>query len=74
MVTIELTQVDEKTRLHLIHSQLANPDFQKSASAGWHSHLDLLVDVGSGGEPRDFWIHFEKMQLEYNERVAKAAN
>ena len=74
LVTIELTQVGEITRLHLIHSRLANPEFQKGASAGWHSHLDLLIDLVSGVEPRDFWVHFEKMQAEYDQRVANATN
>ena len=71
LVTIELTQVGEKTRLHLIHSRLANLDFQKGASAGWHTHLDLLVDHVSGNDVRDFWMHFEKVQAEYDELLAK---
>lgn len=74
LVTIELTQFGEKTRLHLIHSRLANPDFQKGASAGWHAHLDLLVDLVSGVEARDFWIHFEQIQTEYNQRVSQVEN
>ena len=66
IVSIELTQVGEKsTQLHLVHSKLADPNFQKSASAGWHAHLDLLADLTGGLEIRDFWLHFEKIQPEY---------
>ena len=72
IVAIELTQVGENTRLHLVHSKLSNPDFQKGASAGWHAHLDLLVDLIEGVETRDFWVHFQKLQAEYEQRVAEA--
>ena len=58
IVTIELTQQGENTRLHLVHSKLTNPEFQKGASAGWHAHLDLLVDLIQGlvvGAPNDVY-------------------
>lgn len=69
IVTIELTQVGESTRLHLVHDKLANPDFQIGASAGWHAHLDLLLDLVNGIAARDFWVHFQKIQAEYVNRV-----
>ena len=69
LVTIQLTQEGEDTRLHLIHSRLTNPDFQKGASAGWHAHLDLLVDLVNGTTARDFWVHYGKLKAKYDERI-----
>ena len=73
IVTIELTPHGENTRLRLVHSKLANPDFQKSASAGWHAHLDLLVDLVSEVATRDFWIHFQALQSDYDQRVSETS-
>ncbi len=70
LVTIELTQHGELTRLRLIHSRLANPEFQKGASAGWHAHLDLLVDLINDKSPRDFWVHYGSLKTVYDDRIA----
>lgn len=69
VVTIELKQQGENTQLHLVHSRLTNPEFQKGASAGWHAHLDLLLDLVSGVERRDFWDHYNELKAEYDGRV-----
>lgn len=69
LVTIELTQEGDNTRLHLVHSKLTNPEFQKGASAGWHAHLDLLVDLISGTDVRDFWVHYGSLKQEYDARI-----
>ncbi len=71
LVTIELTQVGDHTRLHLIHSQLSQPEIKLGASAGWHAHLDLLVDLTNGCEARDFWVHYEQVKAEYELQTAK---
>lgn len=71
VVTIKLAAEGENTRLHLTHERLVDPEFKKGASAGWHAHLDLLVDV-VGGEPvRDFWLHYSAIKAEYDERIAE---
>ncbi len=74
IVTIHLTQEGENTRLHLVHSKLSNPDFQKGASTGWHVHLDLLVDLMQDKPAWDFWVHFEKLKPEYDARIVSTAN
>lgn len=74
IVTIELTQEGDNTRLFLVHSQLTDPKYQKGASAGWHAHLDLLVDLVKGVEARDFWLHFGELQAEYEERFSKVSS
>lgn len=69
VVTIQLTEEGKNTRLRLVHSRLSNPDFQRGASTGWHTHLDLLVDLVQGKPARDFWVHFEKLKSEYDNRI-----
>lgn len=71
LVTIELTREGENTRLHLVHSKLTRPEYQKGASAGWHAHLDLLVDLIQGTTARDFWVHYGKLKAEYDQRIAE---
>jgi len=66
LVTIELRQQGDMTRLHLVHSKLTNPDFQKGASAGWHAHLDLLLDLMNDAPVRDFWLHYTEVKLQYD--------
>ncbi len=66
IVTIELTQQGENTRLHLVHSKLTNPEFQKGASAGWHAHLDLLLDLMHRVPVRDFWLHYAEVKSKYD--------
>ncbi|MEM8670034.1 MAG: SRPBCC family protein [Planctomycetota bacterium] len=65
LVTIELTQQGENTHLRLVHSRLTNPEFQKGASAGWHAHLDLLIDLVAGVTVRDFWLHYAEVKSHY---------
>jgi uncharacterized protein YndB with AHSA1/START domain len=73
IVTIRLTAEGEGTRLHLSHERLANPEFKKGASAGWHAHLDLLVDELNGDQRRDFWKHYEVLKDQYDQRIEQSA-
>ena len=74
VVTIELTAEGDNTRLHLIHSKLTNPEFRKSASAGWHAHLDLLLDVVQDQDARDFWVHYGELKAQYDAQVTEAVD
>ena len=71
IVTIRLEAEGENTRLHLSHERLENPEFKKGASAGWHAHLDLLLDLIREGHARDFWLHFATVKEEYNSRISE---
>lgn len=73
IVSIELIPAGENTRLHLVHSKLSNVDFQKGAPAGWHAHLDLLNDLVEELPTRDFWVHYGKLQAEYDARFAASS-
>ena len=61
LVCYELTEESDKVRLVLTHRRLDSTDTVLSVSGGWHTHLNLLVDVLNGSKPRPFY----KMQLQY---------
>ena len=63
-VTILLTDLGDRTELHLIHEDLV-PDIQPGVMGGWHAHLDLLVDLLNGDPARDFWVHFNALEASY---------
>lgn len=63
-VTINLRDLGEKTELHLIHEDLM-PSVQAGVQAGWHAHLDLLVDLFNDLPARDFWIHYNRLEAHY---------
>lgn len=63
-VTIRLKDLGDRTELHLIHEDLV-PDIQTGVQAGWHAHLDLLVDLMNGEPARDFWRHFNALEAAY---------
>ncbi len=71
IVTIRLETVDGGVRLHLVHDRLSKPAHRNSAAGGWHAHLDLLDDVLSEREVRDFWLHFTPLESKYEARFAE---
>lgn len=71
-VTIKLTSTQTGTRLHLRHEKVLTTDYLSGASAGWHTHLDILADILSGQSGRDFWEHFLPLEQEYKSRLAHA--
>ena len=42
----------DKVRLVLTHKRLETSDTVLSVSGGWHTHLDILVDVLDGQQPK----------------------
>ncbi|NNU16421.1 SRPBCC family protein [Parvularcula sp. ZS-1/3] len=68
-VRIRLEEKDGGTQLHLEHSRLAKDEHRSGAAAGWHAHLDLLVDLTNGDEARDFWLHYEPLEKMYADKV-----
>lgn len=71
-VTIRLTETEDGVRLHLRHEKLITDDYKSGASAGWHTHLDILGDVLGDQTGRDFWDHFLPLQQAYKERLEQA--
>ena len=46
---------DNKVRLTLTQSKIANEDIADGVSVGWHSHLDILQSRAEGTAPPAFW-------------------
>lgn len=67
-VCFELHEEGDKVRLVLTHSKLADLDEVLSVSGGWHTHLDILVDVLEGREPQAFWKAHSPIEAEYERR------
>ena len=68
-VCYELEEVGDKVRLVLTHRRLETGDTVLSVSGGWHTHLDILVDVLEGREPKAFWKTHSALEAEYEKRL-----
>lgn len=68
-VCYELEEVGDKVRLVLTHKRLETPDTVLSVSGGWHTHLDILVDVLDGQQPKPFWESQATFEAEYTARL-----
>jgi len=66
-VCYELEEVGDKVRFTLTHRKLHSTDIVLSVSGGWHTHLDILVDVLEHRKLRPFW----KTQMEYAAEYTK---
>ena len=53
----------------LTHRRLESSDTVLDVSGGWHTHLNLLVDVLDGSPPRPFYKMQLKYESEYSERL-----
>ena len=67
LVLYELTEEGDKVRLVLTHRRLETSDVVLSVSGGWHTHLNVLVDVLEGAALRPFY----KMQAEYEAEYSR---
>jgi uncharacterized protein YndB with AHSA1/START domain len=68
-VCYRLEEQGDKVRLVLIHRRLETTDTVLDVSGGWHTHLNVLVDVLSGSKLRPFYtmqLHYES---EYRQRM-----
>ncbi len=68
-VCYELTEEGDQVRLVLTHRRLDTKDTVLSVSGGWHTHLNVLVDVLSGTRPRPFYKMQTQFEAEYSERL-----
>jgi len=70
-VTFELERKGGEVLLTVTHRRLSGRDGMLGVSAGWHAHLDILVDRVSGREPGPFWSTWSRLRTEYAERFAQ---
>ncbi len=68
-VCYELTEEGDKVRLVLTHRRLETPQIVLDVSGGWHTHLNILVDVLEERELRPFYKMQEQYGSEYRERL-----
>ena len=68
-VTFELKPQLDKVLLVLTHRRLVQRKTRLGVAAGWHSHLDILVDRLQGREPQAFWRMFEALTADYEKRL-----
>jgi uncharacterized protein YndB with AHSA1/START domain len=64
IVTYELSQVGEKTRLVLTHSRIQSPSGFQDFGGGWTSHLAVLQEKLAGRSVRNFWdLHAQSREM-----------
>ena len=68
-VCYRLEEEGDRVRLVLIHRRLESADTVLDVSGGWHTHLNLLVDVLTDSALRPFYIMQQKYESEYRERL-----
>jgi uncharacterized protein YndB with AHSA1/START domain len=64
-VTFELTPRGRGVILVLTHRRLRDRAQMVSVSGGWHSHLDVLVNVLNNREDGPFWSTVARVDQEY---------
>lgn len=69
LVRYELTEEGDRVRLVLTHSRLETRDIVLSVSGGWHTHLNVLEDVLSGGRLRPFYKMQTRYEADYRQRL-----
>lgn len=68
-VTYELIELEDRVKLVLTHRRLDSREEIVSVCGGWHTHLDILVDILEEKNPRPFWKHQLAVEAEYESRV-----
>ena len=71
-VSFDLEPRGSEVLLTLVHRRLPNRASLLGHTAGWHTHLDLLVARASGTEPEPFWDRFSRLREEYDRRIPPA--
>lgn len=69
-VTITLREVPGGTELRLLHEGLHTDEYRLGASAGWHTHLDILAERVGGGAAPDFWVRYVETEARYGGGVS----
>lgn len=73
-VSFELEQHGKDVLLTVIHRGLPDRETMLEVSAGWHSHLDVLVARILGARPQYFWDGWERLKQDYNRRLPASAS
>ena len=68
-VRYELSEQGDKVLLVLTHTRLNSTEEIISVCGGWHTHLDVLVDVLENQVVRPFWATLTENEAEYVRRL-----
>ena len=69
LITFALQELEDKVRLTLTHEKLPEDSNQRiGAIAGWHTHLDILVDRMNNRDPKGFWTVHMSLEQEYGRK------
>ena len=69
IVTFKLEQLDAEVKLTLTHEKLPTDREQKIGTlAGWHTHLNILVDLLNNIDPKGFWSVHMQLEDEYGRK------
>lgn len=68
-VTLELSPQGDQVLLTVTHRRLPDRKMMLGVSAGWHSHLNVLVARTLGNQPLPFWDEMSRLRAEYDRRL-----
>jgi len=68
-VSFELEPEGNQVLLTVVHRRVPDRATLLGVSAGWHTHLDILVARTSGQEPAPFWDGWSRVRREYERRM-----
>lgn len=68
-VCFELTPEGNNVLLTLTHRRVPDRATLLKVSAGWHTHLDILLARLTGKQPQPFWDGWSRLQNEYDRRL-----
>ncbi|WP_421765368.1 SRPBCC family protein [Ekhidna sp.] len=68
-VSFKLEEHQDQVKLTLSHSNLpADREKCVGTMAGWHTHLDILVDRVNENDPKGFWNAHMKLEQAYDQK------
>lgn len=70
-VTFELAEDGDRVRLVLTHRRLHDTKLMLGASAGWHSHLEVLAARLAGCPVTGFWSRHAALEDAYAKKVGE---
>lgn len=70
-VIIELREHGNEVLLVLTHERLPDRKDLLGVSGGWHTHLDVLVEILNGRPSQGFWGKLIRLNSEYPQRLGE---
>jgi uncharacterized protein YndB with AHSA1/START domain len=57
--------------LTVVHRRLRDRNLMLNVSAGWHTHLNILVALSLGNTPAPYWDVWSRLRDEYDRRLPR---